>query len=169
MLFNPDLLGQYLKIIQGYSPLAWFTPTFGAYLRLAFGLEKFWLQYVPTAIGMAWLLYYWYKKREKWDWTETLPVILVMSILTSPYSWTYDQVVMLVALIPAWVGLVNSRRSGKWYVTIGVYFLINLSFLILHRQFTDDVFIWFAPAMGLWILSTKRIFPIAVHFQEPSV
>jgi hypothetical protein len=160
MIFNPRILEQYLQVIQGYSPLAWFTPTFGAFLRLAFGLEKFWLQYVPLVIGIIWLLVYWGKRRQTWDWLETLPAILLASILTSPYAWTYDQVVLLIPLTPAWVSLASAGKSRRLYGWLAIYLIINMSYLVFHRRYTDDAFWWFALAIAFWIVFTRRLFQV---------
>lgn len=149
LLFNHHLVGQYFNALQEYPPIAWFTPTFGAFIRLLFGLEKFWLQYIPIFFGFLWLGWYWYHHRKTWRWRNQLPNLLFASFLTTPYAWTYDQVLLLVGLIPAWIVLLHADR--RQIILFGTFYtLINLAYLLMHRFLTDEYFIWLVPVLLVW-------------------
>jgi len=149
LLFNHHLVVQYFNALQEYPPIAWFTPTFGAFIRLLFGLEKFWLQYIPIFFGFLWLGWYWYHHHKTWRWRNQLPILLFASFLTTPYAWTYDQVLLLVGLIPAWIVLLHADR--RQIILFGTfYMLINLAYLLLHRFLTDEYFIWLVPTLLVW-------------------
>lgn len=150
MAFNPRLIQQYLEMLASYPPTAWFTPTPGAYLRLAFGVEQFWLQYLPMALGLGWLILYWLRQRASWSWPAALPALTLASIVTTPYGWTYDQVVLLAALLPAWISLLKfGTRAQITGMALG-YILINLTTVILHRRLSEEYFGWLAPLWLAW-------------------
>ncbi len=155
LLFNHHLVDQYFNALQEYPPIAWFTPTLGAFIRLLFGLEKFWLQYIPIIFGFLWLGWYWYHHRNRWRWRNQLPILLFASFLTTPYAWTYDQVLLLVGLIPAWIVLLHADR--RQIILFGTfYMLINLAYLLPHRFLTDEYFIWLVPTLLVWYWLVNR-------------
>jgi hypothetical protein len=149
LLFNHHLFYQYFNALHEYPPIAWFTPTLGAFFRLIFGVDKFWLQYPSIFFGLLWLGWYWYHHRKTWGWRNQLPLLLFASFLTTPYAWTYDQVLLLVGLIPAWIVLLHADR--RQIILFGTFYaLINLAYLILHKFFTDEYFIWLVPVLLVW-------------------
>lgn len=71
----------------------------GAVLRMIFGEQKTWLQYVPCACGAAWFGWYWMRHRATWSWTQDLPLLLLVSIASSPYCWYRDYILALPTFI----------------------------------------------------------------------
>jgi len=63
------------------------------------GLGTFWIQFVPSVAGVAWMLLYWRKYNHLWSWSERLPLILTVSVLTSAYGWLWDQTLLVAAVI----------------------------------------------------------------------
>jgi hypothetical protein len=147
------------------TPVEWKTPTLGFYLRLGLGVEQFWLQFITPVLGLLWLVWYLKGRRNTWDWLEILPAVLWAGVLASPYSWTYDQVVLLIPVIAVTVGLLRdgwTRPAWRW---MGIFWLINLMTLVLHRYFTDEFFIWLAPLLLLWYWLARR----SLHAENPVI
>jgi hypothetical protein len=156
MVFNPSILEQYIRMISTYNLSNWANPTIGSYLRyFEFGIDQFWLQFLPAILGGIWIFYFWYVRRQTWDWKNELPLILIASIITSPYMWTYDQVILVPVVIQAsfWIAEEWKKLPA---ITLGVFFLV-ISFLdlILHMRFDEFWFIWLAPAILIWYLITR--------------
>ncbi len=147
---NPGVIGSYLDAALFNTPKDWATPTIGGYLRLLFGIDQFWLQFLPVLAGFAWFGVYWQKKKEDWDWRETIPVLLFASIITAAYSWTYDQVILLPALIAALQILVSGGSKKTLWWMLAVLMAINLTDLFLHRTLDEFWFIWLAPVYCIW-------------------
>src|SRR5690606_23595379 len=59
LAFDPRLLHQYADAMANRPPAQWLSPTLGTVLRLAFGEELFWLQFVPVAAGLGWFAWHW--------------------------------------------------------------------------------------------------------------
>jgi hypothetical protein len=72
-IWNPTIMTDYTYALFNYPPTDWATPTLGGYLRLVFGMEKFWLQFIPPIIGGLWFIYFWRKNHMNWDWSKTCP------------------------------------------------------------------------------------------------
>src|SRR5204862_878863 len=98
MLLNPAVVGQYIETTSRYRPEQYASPTWGTVLRVWFGQEHFWLQFIPPLVGLAWLLWFWPRKRHAWSWRADLPLVLLVSVVTMAYGWFYDLVLVLPAV-----------------------------------------------------------------------
>jgi hypothetical protein len=144
-----------LNNLRYHSPLMWATPTIGGYMRyFIVGVDQFWPQYVGPVLGLFFFIFYWIKERLTWSWPQNTPALVFASAVTSLYSWTYDQVVLLVAVIKAWIQLIPRGKSA-WPLVV-FFFLIQLTNLILHRYLDEFWFIWFAPVMLLWYWTVEK-------------
>ena len=150
MVRNPLIFQQFFNTYLGDTPVEWKTPTIGFYLRLWMGVDKFWLQFIPPIIGIIWSIGYWFRNGNDWRWCREIIPLLWVSVLASPYSWTYDQIILLVPILSVTSSLLVggwSKNSARW---LGLYLIINLLILVLHRYYTDEYFIWFAPVLLIW-------------------
>jgi hypothetical protein len=98
---------------------------FGGSLRLAFGLSRTWLQYIPTLCGALWFGCYWIRYRRVWDWARHLPLLLVVSLASAPYYWFHD----FLLAVPAFIAVAARGAYRSRFVLIawlGVQVLILL-------------------------------------------
>jgi hypothetical protein len=156
MTHDPGVVRQYLESAVARPPSEWKTPTVGYYLRVAFGQERFWLQWVAPACVAIGSASYFARHRRSWTWARTLPVLLWASVLGSAYAWTYDQVVLLVPILAASAALVQrgwTRRATLMFSTLA---LLTIATVALHRWRTDEFFIWLAPALLAWSWAARR-------------
>jgi len=147
---NPDVIQQYFLAIQNYPPADWATPTIGGILRILFGFERFWLQFLPPLIGIIWLIYYWFRHRADWDWFAQTPLLVLVSTLTAAYGWTWDQSVSIIAVLQITVLMIPLQRNLSSAMIISTYLLIDiLALTIRGNQFWT---FWLAPALLIWYL-----------------
>lgn len=153
---NPQVVHQYVELLTEpaspdvHRPLATHpNPTLGYFLRLLIDPDVFAWQYVPTMVGMIWLLAYWWCHRHDWDWRERLPLVLLASFATASYgAWPYDLVVLLLPVIQAVGWLIQKSRTTQ---LLTLTMAAGLSVLALsHRQ--GYQFVWAAPVLLLTYL-----------------
>lgn len=155
ILFNPNLIGQYLFAIRNYAPIDWATPTIGGLLRLIFGFENYWLQFMPSLLGIIWLIIYWFRNKKTWDWLDRAPLLILVSTLTASFGWTWDLIVCLVAVLQIAVLLVPHRRERIAALILFPYLLIEISALVMRGvQFWS---FWLAPALLVFYLSSMKL------------
>jgi len=151
--FDRFIYRQYFDLynLQGIvKPFDWPAPTLRNIFPLLLDRSDRWLESLPTLTGLAWLGYYWRKHQAQWQWRETLPLVLLISVTTSFFAWTYDQVVLLPALIEvtAWL----RRTKLPWYrswAALG-YIAVNGLHSALRFWFAEEfVYLWLAPALTL--------------------
>lgn len=157
LVFNPHVIQQYVHAILYETPSAWATPTIGGYLRLFFGIDRFWLQFIPMLIGLIWLFIYGCKHLKTWNWIEAFPLLIMSSILTTAYAWTYDQVIMILAIFPAFILLIKKRWNWTTMLLVIIYGVIQGMDVYLHRYFNEFWFIWLAPSLIIWYLSAMQV------------
>jgi hypothetical protein len=158
LIFNQNLILQYIDMLRTYHITEWATPTIGAYLRLFWlGTEKFWLQFLPTMLGFIWFIYYWFTHKESWNWLYIAPTLLFVSQLTSPYSWSYDLVIVIPAIILATVWMVTDWKHWSILFLSLLFLVINAIDLILHMKLDEFWFIWLAPALLIWFFLVRWI------------
>jgi len=159
MAFNPHVIQQYLAAMQTYQTSEWATPAIGSYLRYFWlGTDKFWPQFIPAIFGVVWFLVYWYHHHKTWQWLNTIPLILLVSVVTTPYAWTYDQVILIPAIIQATIWMVQEWKRWSILLLAGLFIGLNLLDLVLHMKLNDFWFVWLAPGLLIWYLLTSLTF-----------
>jgi hypothetical protein len=152
LLFAPHVLAQYADAMGNRPPEQWVSPTLGTVLRLLFGEERFGLQFVPVAVGLAWFAWHWRRAGRTWDWAEQLPLLLLVSFVSAPYgAWPFD----LVLLLPAVVRLLAGGAPRG--VLVGVL-AVNVACLVMNVMGTGSFpFVWVAPALlVLYVAGVRR-------------
>jgi hypothetical protein len=123
-LIDPNIISQYLNLYS-VSPLYEFElPLFSFVLRLIFGLDIHWLQYLPTLLGVIWLVFYWYRHNNHWEWLKYLPLVIMVSFVTASYGWSFDQIVFIPVLMQSAIWI-SKNIQKRWPFVIG-YFIIYI-------------------------------------------
>jgi hypothetical protein len=142
LAISPNLTNGYVEMSLYYPPVGWAPPTWGSALRLWFGVEKSWLQWMPAIVGSLWLLFYWQRRRGDWRWDETLPPILLVVLATAVYGWAHDQIILIVVVMQTavwglrrWEDRQENRAGWRLTAVILLYLLTNG--LILLVQVTE--------------------------------
>jgi hypothetical protein len=159
LLFNPLVITQYLAMLQNsyLSDLA--TPTIGAYLRFFWlGVDKFWLQFIPPVFGALWFIFYWLKNQNSWGWLDKLPILLLVSQVTAPYTYTYDQVILIPAIVLGVVRLIENGKQRSTLILAIILIIISVLDLMLHMKLNDFWFIWMAPALFVWFQAVEYFY-----------
>lgn len=177
LLFRPTLVGDYLRTMINRGPTFWITPTPGSYLRLLAGQGDVWVQFLPVAIGLVWLVCYGWKRRTSWRWEHQLPTVILVSVVTTPFAWVHDQVVFLPALIYCFLRWrrMADRLAAKALALLGYVVVNALPFtaatptmkslapaVIADRlppgQANQFWLMWMAPAFLVSYLLCRRMF-----------
>jgi hypothetical protein len=157
LVCNLRVLEQYHDAL-GRRPPEMLSPTLGALLRLAFGLDKLWLQYVPLLLGLAWLVIHWARHRQRWEWAEQTPVLLLASFLTAPYgAWQFDLVVLLIPVLQAAVWVHDRPRIGIiGFALVALVAFDGLALVLMNVHWSEQYWhVWMTPMilycyMALW-------------------
>jgi hypothetical protein len=153
-------------LIWAVDPLAWtqyaqmmrtsgieheFIPCLSIVLRLWISPNHQWVQYVPVCVACMWALTYYWPRRARWDWRTNGSLVMVVSIFAAPYSWLFDQALLVPALLQG-VYLTRSRNvlaalaTGTALVEVALFCGIWVPSAIYSWT------LWAAPAWLGWYL-----------------
>lgn len=151
-MINPAIWTQYQSMMKieriDRLPLPSLSPMLRAYVYP----HSMWLQCLPAFLGCVWALAYFLKRHHEWDWLEDGSILMLVSVFVTPYSWFFDQVI----LIPAVLHGVYSTRS-RTYVAIFALISAVIEIAALRGVKLDSKFyLWTAPAWLVWYVLATR-------------
>jgi hypothetical protein len=154
LFWNPAVLEQYLEFMRQAPAAVVLTPTLGGWLRRAVGFQHFWVQFLPTLAGIAWLLVYWRQRRHDWVWSEELPLVLLVSCLTTFYgAFPFDLIVLLIPVLQlaAWLERAGSdQQRGAALAGFLALTAVALSIRAMEYQ------VWITPVVLIAYLYFAR-------------
>jgi len=162
LLLDPSVFRHYREMLHRAAISYEFIPALSGVLRLLFFRRFFWAQFMPLALGLVWSMWFLFRNRNDWDWQTHGPALLIVSILTTPYAWLTDEVVLLPAILQA-AALVYQRRSnikasGR-LVLLAFAFLDGLLLLLLRFKipFSTGVYFWSSLVWFSWYVYASRV------------
>lgn len=150
LLLNPQILTQYQEAVARPTLHKYASPTWGTFLRLALGQEHFRLQFISPVVGLIWVVAYWMMRKD-WEWTERLPLVFAVSVVTMTYGWFYDLVVLLLAIAQVAGKSTPPRWAVLTYLAINAFALAQVVYGA-HGMW----FVWAAPAFLVLYLLVHR-------------
>ena len=142
----------YARMMRTYGIEREFIPSWSVVLRLWVRPEATALQYLLPAAGCGWALVYFWKRRHGWDWVRDGGLLIVVSILTAPYCWVFDQAVAIPALLQ---GAYRSR-SRALLVFLALASVAIEAGLVSGVKLPSALYLWTAPVWLAWFLLAMR-------------
>jgi hypothetical protein len=138
----------YARMMRTYGIEYEFIPCWSVVLRLWTRPEAIWLQYLLPALGCGWAVIYFWKRRRTWDWLKDGSVVMLVSILSAPYCWLYDQAVAIPALLHG-AYLTGSRILLTLLAAASLAIEIEM---VCGVKLPSALYLWAAPAWLAWYL-----------------
>lgn len=147
LALDPGIFVHYREMLSRSSMGTEFIPAISGVLRLLFFRRFFWVQFIPLVLGLAWSIRFYVVHRSDWNWRQHGPILLIVSVLTTPYSWLTDEVVLLPAVLQAIVYMSTAKDRLPWatrLVLILFACLNGLLLLILAAKvpFATGIYFW---------------------------
>jgi hypothetical protein len=124
-------------------------PTLGGVLSLLIDHRQHWLAYMPAIGAAIWFAVRWLRNGRDWRWFEQMPLLLLVSVASTPYAWFFDQVVLLPAVLQA-AARVSAGPLRKGLGPSLAYIGINaltLGLILSHRTL-----FWYAWTASIWLI-----------------
>lgn len=153
-LLDPRVWSQYLAMLRASSLDTEFFPTLSMQLRLYIAPHMNSLLFLPSAIAMLWGLWYYTRNRRSWDWNAHGMLVMLVTVVASPYGWFTDEAVLLPSIAFA---LTHSHiRRTSFSILLG----LNAAALYLvigqHASLSSAAYIWTPLAWLLWFICATR-------------
>jgi hypothetical protein len=99
----------------------------------------------------------------RWDWQNDMPLLLLVSVMTSPNAWFTDEAIILPAIL---YGLYQTSDAGRSVIPYCCVAGVALIEVFANVDISSGLYIWTAPAWFLWYLSASR-FRLTEESDEP--
>ena len=135
-------------------------PNLGGMLYVA--THQHFIALLPQIVSAVWLVFYWVRRRRTWDWATDGMLVLACSVAFSYYSYPYDEILVLPALVMAFV-----KGNRKMFVMC--FTLVNIGYALYIFQIAgrfgfSSMFLWWT-ASG-WLIT--YLLTLKLRLREPA-
>jgi hypothetical protein len=147
-LAAPSVWANYAVMMRTAGIESTHIPCLSVALRFWLSPQTVWISYLPVTLGCVWALGYFWRRRHAWDWMEDGGLLMLVSLVTAPYSWVYDD------------SLAMSSLMHRAYVTRSRLLLLVPLFasvvaqieLLSNVRIYSSFYLWTSPAWLAWYL-----------------
>lgn len=147
---DPSAWTDYARLMRSPSVENQFIPCLADVFRHWLHPHAIWLQYLPVALACLWALAYFWRRRTHWDWLSNSSPLILVSLLSAPYLWFYDQCLAIPALLDG----AYATRSRTVLAALALLILAT-DVEICFVKVTSTLFLWTVPAWLLWYLFAR--------------
>jgi hypothetical protein len=146
--FDPAVWSQYEQMMRTSGIQNEFIPCLAIALRFAIDRHATWLQSVPAIAGCVWAIGFYWQRRAIWDWMGDGALLMLVSILVSPYGWLTDQALLIPALLVSVYRATSREQLGLLALASAVVEIVQMAGLGMHSAF----YLWTTPFWLAWYL-----------------
>jgi hypothetical protein len=166
LMFDPVIFQHYRAMLQDAAIGQEFIPALSGVLRLLLLRPFFWAAFIPMSVALVWCTWFYFVNRSKWNWRDQGLTLLVVSVLTTPYAWLTDEVVLLPAMLQAalWIYCVRQRITMRTRVALAFFASLNLLLLLILAAkvpFATGIYFWSGQLLISCFFCASRIFSTA--------
>jgi hypothetical protein len=146
MLFDAHIWAHYLAAIRAEHIEGQYLANLSFLLRFMVPGHPVWVQAVPSMLGLALCARYYWRRRNQWNWRVDGAALLLVSTMVSPYSWPFDQLLM----IPAIMHVCSVRQGRRWAPGLAVVNGVAVLLLLMTVPLSSPMYAWSATACLIW-------------------
>jgi Glycosyltransferase family 87 len=148
---DPQAWSRYFTLMSSTKVKFEFVPCLSDAIRFWINPQWIWLQYLPAALGAVWALFYFWPRRNTWDWMENGSLLLLVSVVVAPYCFVPDQCLVIPAVMH---GMYKTRSRALLAVLALVLLVIGIE--NFKVQIISGYYMWIAPTWLVWYLLARR-------------
>jgi hypothetical protein len=149
-LVDPTAWPDYIRMMRSPAVENEFIPCLADAMRHWLDPQAIWLQYLPAALCCFWALVYFWRRRNQWDWLTCGSPLMLVSLLSAPYCWFYDQALAIPALLD---GAYATRSRTLLAILALAILLTDIEICVV--KVISPLWLWTAPAWFVWYLFAR--------------
>lgn len=150
---DPAAWADYLQMMRTAGIEDAHIPCLSVALRFWIAPHLLWFSWLPVALGCIWALGYFFMHRHAWDWMREGSLLMLVSLLATPYSWVYDDSLAMPALLH---GAYQTRARLLLAILAIASLLLEIELLCGVKIYTS-FYLWTTPAWFLWYLCATAL------------
>jgi hypothetical protein len=140
------------RTVLSHPPLFYKTPTLGGVLRLWLSPDDPRLQFlVPIIVGLSFLAFL-VVRRPALDWRTALAPILLVSVPTAAYGYTFDQIVLLVPYLAIVTQIADNAAFDRRKLLLLVGLVLTDGIMAIQGFLHMEYWLYFWAPWALIIL-----------------
>ena len=151
--FDPHIWRHYLAMLQASHLEGEFIQTPSYALRHLIAPGTAWVQLGPSFVAVIWGCWYYVRNRRTWDWRTHGMLLMLVTVLVSPYAWMTDEIVLLPSIMFALTDKNKSKYSTAIFVTLSG---IVMAMLMMNIQLISGAFLWTPLAWLAWFVYSRH-------------
>lgn len=166
LLCDPQVWIQYRAMMHQNHVLDAALPTLGSALRFAVRPGWVWLEFLPEGLACVWAPWFYWTRRERWQWEHEGLLVLMTGVVCAPYSFFPDQALLFPVIL---AGIDAAQKSVSAWTLLALLSLGCLPAAIVPYQLVSPFYLWTAPAWMLWYLfaTWKKSLPVQSESPQP--
>ncbi len=144
---------EYAQMMKSTRVLDVFMPTLSVTLRFLIDRNAKWLEFVPEAAVCAWAAWYYWSRRDRWEWKREGLFLLLVSALCTPYLWFSDEAMLFPAIL---AGIYRRENSLRAWIVLGIITAASLIGVFWEIPLPSVFYLWTVPAWFAWYLYATR-------------
>ncbi len=154
--FDPHIWTHYITMFRGYKIQQSFLPTASMLFRMMIDVRAFWLLFVPSVCATAWGIWYYLRRKHVWNWRVHGMLLMIITVLASPYGYFTDEVVLLPSILYALTLRGRSKYSAWALLVVNTIALAVV--LGTHAVLDSRAYMWTPVTWLAWFLYATRGF-----------
>ncbi len=147
---DPSAFPRYIALMRSPAVVQEFVPCLSDVLRFWIRPTAVWLQYLPASLASLWAIYYYWSRRHSWNWLENSCPLMLVSIVAAPYSYVYDQGVVIPAVVH---GAYTTRARWTLIVLVAALAVIGVEATLV--RVISRWYLWTAPFWLAWYYTAR--------------
>ena len=143
-LVRPHVWQDYFALVRESTLDQNSYPTLPSLLRATINVNLAWIATIPLCLAIVWGIAYYWRRRSSWDWKREGMLVMIVAVLTSPYCWISDEVILLPSVV---FGLTPPPRRYSAEILAAINFAGVAGICITIRSLA-----WLPLAFFLWYL-----------------
>jgi hypothetical protein len=164
LLFDPHVATHYLAAMRAEHIEGQYLPNIPCSLRALMPGHPVWVQGVPELLGVLLTARFYWRRRNQWNWRRDGAQLLAISLAVSPYSWPFDQLLYL----PAVLDMCAARLARGMVPVLVLLNGMGLLLLLMTMPFSSPAYAWTGAACLLWFLWARRQAGLAWGMKMPN-
>jgi Glycosyltransferase family 87 len=152
LLFDAHIWTHYVAAMRAEHIEERYLPNLSFLLRWMTPGHPLWMQAVPSLLGLALCARYYWRRRRIWNWRVDGAALLLVSTMVSPYSWPFDQLLM----IPAIMHVCSVRPGRRWAPWLAVVNGVAVLLLLMTVPLSSPAYAWSATACLIWYVWARH-------------
>jgi len=164
---DPRAWPQYSQMMHAGGAVNEAVPVLSVTFRNLIDRRAVWLQFLPQACACAWALWYFWTRRNRWNWMDHGLLLLLVSAMCTPFGWFTDESMLLPAVL---AGLYRAAAARRALLPLGLIAVVALIEALASVQITSPFYLWTTPAWLAWYLyATGRLSASPGQVREKAV